>query len=121
MTMSFGGKAVDHISAANVLPVVLQTFVGILHDLEGILELGEPLPCRPGKSPSKRYHRTRETDHLCARRWSKPHECFGCFVNLMHGQSLTIKMEHPLIVVNGTKDPIRASSYYSHGINSVPS
>ena len=52
------------ISAANVLPVVLQTFVGILHDLEGILELGEPLPCRPGKSSIERYHRTRETDHL---------------------------------------------------------
>ncbi len=68
-----------------------QVMVGILHDLEGILELGEPLPCRPGKSPSKRYHRTRETDHLCAWLWSKPHECFGCFVNLMHGQSLTIK------------------------------
>ena len=24
----------------------------------------------------------------------------------MHGQSLTIKMEYPLIIVNGTKDPI---------------
>ena len=26
---------------ANVLPAVLQTLAGILHDLEGILELGE--------------------------------------------------------------------------------
>jgi hypothetical protein len=25
----------------------------------------------------------------------------------MHGQSLTVKMKHPLLIVNGTKDPIR--------------